>query len=177
MSEMASNSLSYEVNRCFRKGKEDEWKVMTLIESSIGGKCEFSSAKEDKESHIDLWWETPKGIMVSIDVKGLHKSKRSDSVYDDTICWLELQNVRGDKGWLQGEADYIAFMTASSVIFVKRQKLYEFALEKVDGTAYVTDTPRDFYVPYKREKWGRDDLMFKAPMKDIEKLSHFKVNF
>lgn len=174
---MANGSLSYELGRCFRKGKEDEQKVMDLITSALGGTCEFSSPKEDKESHIDIWWDSPRGGRISVDVKGRHKSKRSDSGYDDSICWLELQNVRGEKGWLQGSADYIAFMTAESVIFVKRKKLYEFAVEKVGGLDYVTETPMDFYVPYKREKWGRDDLMFKAPMEDIAKLSHFTVRF
>ena len=114
--------------------------------------------------------------MIGIDVKGLNKSSRGDKNFDDTIHWLEIQNVRGKNGWLKGEAEYIAFRTLTDIIFIKREKLLNFALEKIKDKEIVYDTPKECYVPYKRLKWGRDDLSLKAFNSDLRNLADFCID-
>ena len=107
----------------------------------------------------------------------MNKSKRSDKTFDDSIHWLELQNVQGKDGWLKGKAEYIAFRTLSKIIFVKREKLLSFALESIKDKEVVYDTPKECYVPYKRKKWGRDDLSLKVLNEDLENLADFSINY
>jgi hypothetical protein len=149
---------------------------MEAVSKSLGGDCSKGTDKEDKEDHIDFWWDSPKKGRISVDVKGMKKNKRTDKEYDDTIQWLELQNVNGGPGWLYGKAEYIAFRTKTKIMFVVREKLLSFALEVVKDKEVVYDTPKDFYVPYKRKKWGRDDLSFKVPTSDLEKLTSFCID-
>jgi hypothetical protein len=89
---------------------------------------------------------------------------------------LELQGVTGYPGWLYGKADYIAFRTFTKIIFVKRDTLLSFALEKTKDKETVYDTPKECYVPYKRKKWGRDDLSFKAHTSDLEEIADFCID-
>lgn len=153
------------------RSKKDEILIMEATEKVFGGKCYESTEKEDMYKHIDFWWDSPKMGRIGIDAKGLKKNKRTDSDYDDTINWLELKNVLGKPGWLYGEAVYIAFLTKKNIIYVKREKLAKFAEEKIKGKEIVTNTPNDFYIPYKRFK--RQDLLIKVPTTDLYNLCDF----
>ena len=172
---MVSRKLNETVREFYEKGLIDESFVMEAISKTLGGKCEKSSEKEVIEDHIDIWWQSPKKGRIPIDVKGLKKNKRSDKTYDDSIQWLELQNVNGKPGWLYGKAEYIAFRTLSKIVFVKRSNALNFALEKIKGKEVVYDTPKECYVPYKRKKWGRDDLSLKVLTSDLEELADFCI--
>ena len=172
---MVTKELSEITRRFYKDGISDEEFVMHAVTDTLGGDVRKASRTEDIEDHIDFWWNSPKKGWIGVDVKGLNRSKRSDSSYDDKIHWLELRNVKGKEGWLCGKAEYIAFRTLSKIIFVKRDKLLEFAQESIKGKEVVYDTPKECYVPYKRLKWGRDDLSLKALNSDLEKLSHFCI--
>lgn len=174
---MVSKKLNEIVNEYYLNGKIDEFFVMDSIKYTLGGTCKKSTKKEDIEDHIDFWWDSPKKGRLGIDVKGLNKRKRSDESYDDSIHWLEIQNVKGKDGWLKGKADYIAFRTMKNIIFVKRKKLLEFALESIKDKDVVYDTPIECYVPYKRKKWGRDDLSLKVKNEDLTNLADFSIDY
>ena len=174
---MVGRKIDETVREFFQKGLIDETFIMEAVSKTLGGKCNKSTDKEDIEDHIDFWWDSPKKGRIGIDAKGIKKNKRTDDSYDDSIHWLELQNVRGKPGWLYGKAEYIAFRTKTKIIFVKRDKLLSFALEAIKGKEVVYDTPREFYVPYKRKKWGRDDLSIKVPTSDLEKLADFYIEY
>ena len=47
--------------------------------------------------------------------------------------------------------------------------------QSILGKEVVYDTPNDFYVPYKRKKWGRDDLSIKVPTSDLVSLADFCI--
>lgn len=173
---MVTKKLNEEVKKFYEIGRIDECFVMDAVSRTLGGKCYKSSKKEDIEDHIDFWWESPRKGVIGIDVKGLNKSSRGDKNFDDTIHWLELQNVKGKDGWLKGKADYIAFRTLTDIIFIKREKLLNFALEKIEGKEIVYDTPKECYVPYKRLKWGRDDLSLKTLNSDLRNLADFCID-
>lgn len=174
---MITKKLNETVKQFYLSGRLDEDFVRDATTHTLGGTTERATKEEDMYKHIDFWWYSPKKGKLGIDVKGMNKSKRSDSEYDDSIHWLEIQNVRGQNGWLKGEADYIAFKTSTKIIFVEREKLLSFALESIKGKEVVYDTPSECYVPYKRLKWGRDDLSLKVPNSDLEKLSQFCIEY
>ena len=54
-----------------------------------------SLARKDMHMHVDFWHGD-----VGVDVKG-------NNLPDE--IWVEFINVNGKKGWLHGEAKYIAF--------------------------------------------------------------------
>lgn len=161
----------------FERGAADEEFVAKAIEWAIGGKTEKSTKEENMYWHVDLWWWSPKKGRIGIDVKGPNKNNRLDSKYDSSIHWLELRNVVGAPGWLYGKAAYIAFRMQKQIVFVKREKLLDFALKMSYGKDIVYDPPKAFYVPYKRKKYGRDDLTIKAKTKDIEAIADFYIRF
>lgn len=174
---MVVKGLGEVIKEAYEKGRIDEDFVMKAVEDSLGGECRKASWHEDIHDHIDFWWNSPRKGVIGIDVKGVKKNNRHDSKYDDKIHWLELQNVNGNPGWLYGKADYIAFRTFTRIIFVKRDTLLSFALESIKGKEVVYDTPKECYVPYKRKKWGRDDLSLKAMTKDLEEIADFCIDY
>ena len=174
---MVTRKLNKTVKQYYLNGKLDEDFVRDAITNTLGGETELSTKEEDMYKHIDFWWYSPKKGKIGIDVKGLNKSTRKDLNYDDTIHWLEIQNVHGNNGWLKGEAKYIAFKCEERIIFVDREKLLNFALESIKNKEVVYDTPKECYVPYKRLKWGRDDLSLKALNSDLLKLADFTIEF
>jgi hypothetical protein len=173
---MVNKELNETVKEFYKKGLIDESFVMDAVKHTLGGEVEKSSRFEDVRDHIDFWWDSPKKGRIGIDVKGIKKNSRGDKKPDDTIQWLELQGVTGYPGWLYGKAEYIAFRTFTKIIFVKREKLLSFALEKVKDKETVYDTPKECYVPYKRKKWGRDDLSLKALTSDLEEIADFCID-
>lgn len=78
-----------------------------------------------KEQDIHEHWD----FCVKYDVKMIKRRKRHED-YDETIHWVELKNVNGDKGWLYGEADYFSFEILDYWIVVKREDLAEFIAKK-----------------------------------------------
>lgn len=174
---MVSRKLDETVKNFYLNGRLDEDFVMDAVKHTLGGEVKRSTKYEDISKHIDFWWNSPRKGKIGIDVKGLNKNKRGDNAYDDSIHWLELQNVSGKDGWLKGEAEYIAFRTNTNIIFVNRKKLLDFALEAIKNKEVVYDTPMECYVPYKRLKWGRDDLSLKALTSDLLKLADFTIEF
>lgn len=173
---MVTRRLNETVRDFYYRGLIDEELVTEAVEKTLGGTCEKASRDEDMYDHIDFWWDSPRKGRIGVDVKGIKKNSRNDKKQDDTIHWLELQGVSGKPGWLYGKAEYIAFRTFSKIIFVNREKLLSFALEKVKGKETVYDTPKECYVPYKRKKWGRDDLSFKAHTSDLEEIADFCID-
>lgn len=170
---MISKRLNEIVREYYLSGRLDESFVMDAVKHTLGGDVKRSTSKEDREKHIDFWWDSPRKGRIGIDVKGIKKNGRSDSQLDDTINWLELINVEGKPGWLYGEAEYIAFRTFTKILFVKRDKLLSFALEKTKDKEIVGYNPKDFYVPYQRFK--RKDVILKIPTSDLENMTDFCI--
>lgn len=84
-----------------------------------------SSKLEDIHEHWDF-----KVNNSTVDVKALKRINRSDSMFSTEYTWVELQNVRGNTGWLFGDADYIAFEQLNHFLIVKRSDLIGFCEKK-----------------------------------------------
>lgn len=154
------------------EGKDNEQLTISAITSSCGGECWKSSAKEDKNRHIDLWWKSPKDNIYGIDAKN-HTSKPTDD-----YSWVEARNVMGGKGSIYGDADFIAFNANTKLYLVPTKELIATYENDVKGKEEVTKKPEEYYIPYTRSKYkciydetrNNDDLIFKMPHKDFEKL-------
>jgi len=151
------------------RGRIDEAFVAWILTEQKGGHVEVSTWEEDVHSHVDIWWVAPNGRRYGIDVKGLRKRSRSDYKVDDSITWLEFQNVYGEKGSMYGAADFIAFRRLHSVVFVSRSKLATYAESKVSGKRVTHFRPSGCWEPYNRQ--GRQDIICMAPMSELEQIA------
>jgi hypothetical protein len=114
-----------------------------------------STTKEDWYKHIDCYVDG-----YGVDVKG--------NRHLETI-WLEHTNVNGNKGWLKGDAKYIAFHIAELNCFsiFNRVDLLYFIEANV---RYKTTNKNEYFKFYTRERWGKKDLVVKVRYSDIKHL-------
>jgi hypothetical protein len=123
-----------------------------------------ATAQEDIYSHIDYWVKRSDAEWYGVDVKG--------NRHPQTI-WVEFKNVRGDEGWLNGLAEFIAFDIAEEggFIVIRRQELLEWCVENV-GTEFVTKDKahRNLY-----QRDGRQDVLTKLTLEDLKELKSFKL--
>lgn len=135
----------------FSEGKKAEQKFLDLMVAR-GNTCVKTSRNEDMQKHIDFYVND-----IGIDVKGNRHLK---------TIWLELKNVRGDKGWLQGEAEIIVFdiVELQSFCFFNRKDLYLF----VKNIKEVAKDKNDYMKLYTRK--DRLDVIVKVTYEDIKHL-------
>ncbi len=88
------------------------------------GEVAPSTTEQDINEHWDV------KLDIKFDVKAVKKVNRSDGETDETIHWVELINVRGNRGWLYGEADYFAFELDDYWIIVNKEILQTFIAKK-----------------------------------------------
>lgn len=122
-----------------------------------------SSREADMHDHYDFIMTTAKGNTFTLEVKSLKRNNRSDDNFDSEIIWAELKNVRGDKGWLLGSADFIVFELDDKFVFVRRKDLLAYVLKVTKGKEVRSS--KNFYEIYQR--YGREDEVVKLPFKDI----------
>jgi len=98
------------------------------------GEVAPSTTEQDINEHWDV------KLDIKFDVKAVKKVNRSDGETDETIHWVELINVRGNRGWLYGEADYFAFELDDYWVIVNKQILQTFIAKKC-AKKEKSDTP------------------------------------
>ena len=144
----------------YEAGKKTEEHFKELMISS-GNKCVKSSYNDDLYKHIDFYVNG-----YGVDVKG---KRRLNSI------WLEIVNVRGYDGWLNGEADYIVFdfldLNAYSVF--KRKQL----LKLVSNVTETTNSSKDYMKIYGRSEWNQKDKLIKCKFEDIKHLEIQRIEY
>lgn len=113
------------------------------------GEVSPSTEEQDINEHWDIKLE------VKFDVKAIKKTQRKDLGTNDNIHWVELINVRGDKGWLYGDADYFSFEINDYWLIVNKEILQGLISDKCSSKERV-DTPQ-LYKLYSRP--GRSDVI------------------
>ena len=111
---------------------------------------------QDDEGELRTW---------SVDIKARKKTSRNDSQAQDDWIWIEFQNVRGNAGWLYGEADNIAFETQNNFIVVDRKSLVNYVEDVVDMGKPVRKSFLAKYKTYRRA--GRQDLLTMVELSQI----------
>jgi hypothetical protein len=138
----------------FNRGKKAEDEFARLIPG-----CRKASEWEDINLHFDLMTEEGE----TYDVKALKAIKRG-GMYQEGYHYVEIKNVHGDKGWLYGDADFIAFECWDYFIVVDRMKLQIFVESRVEKK-FVQNPELAVYKLYRRKR--RSDIMTLVKALDI----------
>lgn len=147
----------------YKKGLEKENEFSELLITNEGGITKHASRKDDIVEHIDIIW-TVNDHNFTFDVKSLKKNNRIDSKVDDSIHWIEIQNVQGNLGWLYGKADYIAFETLNSWVVLRRKDIITLINYKVKNDSITSS--KELYTYYQRK--GRKDIIVKVLTSDLQ---------
>lgn len=151
-----------------KEGEKTEELFAKIVEHKNLG-IRPASFSEQVSKHIDFFIINDNGSEYSVDVKGEKRISRSDKGTQDAFVWVEFKNVRGRKGWIYGEANYIAFEKGNQFIIVDRKKLATLCEEICDVENLVEKSKDALYKGYSRK--GRQDLISIIHMSDIEKIS------
>lgn len=128
--------------------------------------------KKQWTMHIDfVFWKGNREW--SVDVKALKKVSRKDKELNPTIIWVEFKNVRGNNGWLYGQADYIAFEFSDHFIVVETKLLADLSEKLVDKKKRVSKAKDALYSVYTRR--GRQDEISMIQTEDLLQIPHQKV--
>jgi hypothetical protein len=173
---MSESNLITQRNRydktgeCIQSGLGAE-QIFDQIAESKNLEVKNARRRENIHKHIDKY-VTQESKTWSVDIKARKKTSRSDSDAQDEWIWIEFQNVRGNLGWLYGEADNIAFETQDSFVIVDRKSLIDYVENAVDMAKPVRKSYLAKYKTYQRA--GRNDLLTMVELsKIIENCKHF----
>ena len=174
---MSNSNLITQKNRydkdgeCLQSGLGAE-QIFEQIALSKNLEVKTAKRRENIQKHIDKHLIEENGQGWSVDIKARKKTSRSDSNAQDEWIWIEFQNVRGNKGWLYGEADNIAFETQDSFVIVDRNSLIDYVENVVDMGKPVRKSYLAKYKTYQRA--GRNDLLTMVELsKIVENCNHF----
>tara|TARA_R110002126_G_scaffold2213_2_gene12678 strand:+ start:240 stop:800 length:561 start_codon:yes stop_codon:yes gene_type:complete len=147
-------------------GQETEASFGELLEERYPGAR--PATLPEQYMHID--WVCSAG---SIDVKALKRKSRTGAKTEDFI-WLEFKNNRGDKGWLYGQQDFIAFECIDHYLVVRREHLKDLAEELCSTNKSVATASDALYKGYTRR--NRDDVISMIRRSDLLKIQYTKLN-
>ena len=150
-----------------------------------------STREEDMHDHVDCHvFVKDMGRVVrhmKIELKGRKYNCRANEGKREHRCqYIEFLNVNGDKGWLFGEADYIAIEGDSKFYLIERKAMITFCedlfgvdlkqslknIEK-DLSKHVWSTQPALHKLYRRR--NRKDLVTQISMSDVRILSKFTL--
>lgn len=115
--------------------------------------------RENMHEHIDFFVDG-----VSYDVKGEKSYSRDNEIYK--VIWIEKTNVRGNRGWLYGRANLIAFLVPPWFWIISRLALVTF----------IESHMKDAKTLSHKKKWnwyrrrGRSDEVTYLDFEDIKPL-------
>ena len=156
---------------CIQSGLGAE-QIFDQIAESKNLSIKNAKRRENMHKHIDKHVTREDGSAWSVDIKARKKTSRSDSNAQDDWIWIEFQNVKGNNGWLYGEADNIAFETQDSFVIVDRNSLVDYVENAVDMGKPVRKSFLAKYKTYRRA--GRNDLLTMVELsKIVENCNHF----
>jgi len=149
---------------------EDAFKA---VAESRGNTVTKATKRDDIKKHIDYYIENKNGRVASVDVKAKKRAFRGGERSSD-IQWAEFKNVRGENGWMYGEAEYIAFEVDEAFLLFKRLDLLDYFTSKCSKESQNNPQampkkgkPREMYTPYRRVDYDRLDSVIMFPMSDI----------
>lgn len=152
------------MNKSFGRGRRSEYRFLEAIKA-IGLQCRKSSRKDDMYRHIDFYiLDDDSEIIATVDVKGENQLNE---------IWVELKNVRGDKGWLYGDASVIAFempeIGGFACVFTKH------LIDYVESNVVDESVPKAEAYKKKYSRDGRADVITLLCLEDLKSISSYKV--
>jgi len=145
--------------------------VFERIAISLGYKVETARGYDNYGRHIDkIIWNDSRNERFNVQVKSPKKINRNDSQLDYEHTWIEFSNVKGDKGWLYGESDIIAFDREKDFLIIRRIDLVNLCESMIDFSKTVDRASDSLYQIYTRR--GRADKISLVKIRDIETLEN-----
>lgn len=123
---------------------------------------------EEQRNHVDLIVKD-NNRNVRYEIKARKKINRADDSFQDELVWIEIQNVRGDMGWLFGASDFIVFERNKDFVVVDREKLADFVTRTCNLRKNAQYADEALYARYQRR--GRKDCLTLIRNEDIEALA------
>ena len=155
--------MNKEYSECYKSGDKAEDKFKSYLQDIKKLKVVKSTEKENIFSHIDYWFWGTNDVKSSVDVK---TSDRVTRHLNDNMAWIEIQNVNGKRGWVYGDAEFIAFELVCYWLLVPRKKIVDF-IEKYVSDEFVEDKKDALYKKYTRKRYGRDDIITIVKIQDL----------
>ena len=148
----------------FSTGRVAEVRFIRAAED-MGLEVTKSSRSDDMNKHVDYWLAYDGVGRWGVDVKG-------NNLPDE--IWVEFLNVRGDKGWLYGEARIIAFDMPEEGGFV--------IVDRLDLVDYCEENVKDILVEKKHDahlkkysRKDREDVITMLKLLDLREIKSFRV--
>lgn len=161
---MGKSNLKVSPENMERGWKEEEL-FQKCVEKFKGLKCTKSSITQDRYKHIDFYISNG----LTVDVKAQKKINASDKNPSQEFTWVELMNVNGNLGWVDGWATHIAYSFNSHYKLFDRKALKKFILSKIDiNDVVIKENNKLEPVPYQVYRRGtlRDKVVL-VPIKDL----------
>lgn len=148
--------------QAFFSGRKTEERFSDIAKSR-GYSVIKTDSKTDVRLHIDLYMMKDEDVL-GVDVKGKNLVNQ---------IWCEFKNVAGDRGWMYGEADIIAFdMTEmDGFCLVDRTDLVNFCEEEVEDKI-VYSKSQAYRKKYQR--YERKDQITPLDIGDLKSLSSYR---
>ena len=147
------------------------------LASKRGFEVKHSSPQQNKIQKIDFYL-TKNDVTKGFDVKARKKLSASHQNYNDDWMWVEFKNADGFKGWLYGEADYIAFEKKDYYLIVDRISLLNFSLKAVDFSKEFARFSEDAkYRLYNRRDSEEIALVKTSDVKKINRTAIWNKNY
>ena len=156
---------------CLQSGLGAE-QLFDQIAASKHLEVKNAKRRDNIQKHIDKYVADDVGTW-SVGIKARKKTRRSDDNAQDDWIWIEFQNVRGNTGWLYGEADCIAFETQDNFVIVKKDSLIKYVEGAVDMGKSVKYSGEAKYKTYRRA--GRNDLLTMVELSEIKNNCEYSI--
>tara|TARA_R100001082_G_scaffold35951_1_gene18842 strand:- start:961 stop:1539 length:579 start_codon:yes stop_codon:yes gene_type:complete len=119
--------------------------------------------KTDRYRHVDFWHGPNETF--GVDVKGRK--------LPDSIC-LEFKNTVGEKGWMHGDATWIAVEIEEATGFFRfdREEGLDWCRSNI-SIDYVDSYKQAYKKLYTRSSWGKKDVVTSVTIHDLSELSSF----
>jgi hypothetical protein len=149
-------------------------RIFISLAVSKGFEVSPSKVSENKINHIDFFLKK-ENVVKSVDVKARKKLSAYDSSYNDDWTWVEFQNANGFKGWLYGDADYIAFEKECVFLMVDRISLLHLSESLVDRSKDFAKRSSDAkYRIYQRRDEEEISLIKTSDIKKLKRCTIWK---
>ncbi len=138
-------------------------------------KVRYPSKKVSAELYVSLYLKgqdasTKLDREVAVDVKAFKKPKGRNNGW----VWIEVKNVRGQDGWINGESNFVAFEREKDFILIPRTQVLHLVNSKVRfDLGLVNSAHQAKYRVYQRK--GRRDQIAQVKISDLLKLNNVSI--
>lgn len=145
-------------------GDEGE-KTFAVVAEKKGYEVSTTSKMVDIRQHVDLYIRKDTKDWLRVDVKGNKRSVRNAENFFSDRMWIELRNVQGRPGWIDGEADIIAQIVDDKIYIFNRENLRKWVYSMCNLDLQVYHPKDALYRAYTRR--GRRDLITMIKLSDV----------